>query len=775
MAFTQDERKLRVTTPLGPDKLLISGFTGTEGMSELFHLELDLLAENTTEVAFDRLLGQPITVKVQMPDTQGGFRYFNGICVEVSEGERATQETDAKAFTTFKMAVVPKVWRLTQIRQSRMYQQKSVLDILRDVLTGFTVSYEVQGTFQPRDYCIQYRESDFDFISRLMEEEGIYYFFKHQDGAHTMVIANTPDSNPMIQTPSDLFHEGEILGGYYEEDRISYWRKIQRLTPGKVKHRDHCFEVPNENYEIEKTVLPTVQVGTKSHKLAVGENSTLEHYDFPGAYAKRFDGITPGGGVQAAELSKIRPDGERRVYVRMQQEDLQGLFIEGASNVRHLASGQTFNVKEHFDADGKYLCTKVWHHAKDTYRSGGDEAFRYENRFECIPTPGLRYRPLPKTRRPIVHGTHTGVVQGPPGEEIFTDKYGRVKVKFRWDRNPLDKDDKASCWIRVASSWAGANWGAIHIPRIGQEVVVAFEEGDPDQPIVIGSVYNADMMPPYTLPTEKTKSTLKSRSTLQGATTHFNEIRFEDKKTMEEILIHAEKDMTEEVEHERKTTVGMDTSQGGQDTTWGNETVTIGRNRVTKIGETSNPPGDETLTVYGKRVTSIGAKNAPPGNDELTVSGDRTATIQQKDTLNVTMNRSATIGTSDALTTGTSLAMTAGTTVTITSGGAITVNCGAAMTLNITGALTVNTGGAATVNAGGAVSVSSGGAVSVQAGGAVSLMAGGAVSVTATAIALNAAAVTCAGSLLATAIQTTSLTAATVTAATYSPGVGNLV
>ncbi|MCL6503579.1 MAG: type VI secretion system tip protein VgrG [Pirellulales bacterium] len=582
--ITQAKRPLAVHTPLGPDAVLLVGFSGTEGISQLFSFELELIAANTTNVAFDKLLGQGITVELELPG--GGKRYFHGICVRVAQGERGVD------FTSYRMEIAPQLWRLTRRAQSRIFQHVTVPDILKKVLEGLDVSFELQGRFEPRDFCVQYRETDFNFASRLMEEEGIYYFFKHSNGAHQMVVADAASSYPDVPGSSRIIFE-QLLGGFRNEDRIYAWEKVQELRSGKYTLWDHCFELPHKHLEAEKTIQESVQVGTVTHKLKLGNNESLEIFDWPGEYAQRFDGIDAGGGEQPAELGKIFQDNKRTVELRMQEEAAHSILIRGASACRQLTSGHKFTLERHFNANGEYVLVSVRHMAslRGGYQAQGGEGWQYENTFTCIPT-ALPYRPPRLTPKPVVHGTQTAVVVGPPGEEIFTDKYGRIKVQFHWDREGKN-DANSACWLRVATPWAGKQWGMIHIPRVGHEVVVGFEGGDPDLPIVLGSVYNADHIPPYELPKNKTQSGLKTRSSPRGGTANFNELRFEDKKGSEDIYFHAEKDFHRVVENDDDLQVGHD------------QTITIKNHRTETVEE-----GNESVTIKkGNRTVTLDMGN----------------------------------------------------------------------------------------------------------------------------------------------------------------------
>ena len=632
-AYTQTNRPMSVSTPLGKDVLFLVGFSGNEAISQLFGFQLDLLANHDTTVAFDHLLGQPITVTLQTPD--GGKRYFNGICSRFSQGARDEH------FTAYRMEVVPKFWLLTRAAQSRTFQQLSVPDILKKVLSGLDVSYELQGTYKPRDYCVQYRETDFNFASRLMEEEGIYYFFKHEDGSHTLVLADSAQGHPDMPVRSTVDFEQVGAGHLRDQDRIYGWEKAQELRAGKYALWDHCFELPGKNFEAKTPILENVEVGTVSHKLKVGGNDELEVYDYPGEFAQRFDGIDPGGADRASDLQNIFEDNTRTVGIRMQQEALPSLLVRGDGGCRQWTSGHKFTLAKHFSGNGQYVLVGASHSASlDAYRSSSDNAFRYGNSFTCIPA-ALPFRPPRVTPKPLVYGTQTALVVGPSGQEIFTDKYGRVKVQFHWDREGK-KDANSSCWIRVGSIWAGQQWGGIHIPRIGQEVIVAFEEGDPDRPIIVGSVYNAEQMPPYTLPDNQTQSGLKTRSSLEGTTDNFNELRFEDKKGSEEIYFHAEKDFNRVVENNDTLKVGSDKADDGSQTItiWkdrtetvktGNELVTIEQgNRTINVNEGNDEhnvkKGNQTVNVsQGNRTINVNT-----GNDEHNVkTGDQTLNVNQ--------------------------------------------------------------------------------------------------------------------------------------------------
>lgn len=491
-----------MTTPLGKDVLLLTGFRGEEAMSQPYNFELDLIAEVGCEVSFDRIVGQNVTVEMRLGREEK--RYFHGLVKRFSQGPRD------EAFVHFGAELVPKLWLLTKKVGTRIFQHLSVSEILREVLSGLDVIYALSGTYYPRDYCVQYRESDFEFVSRLMEEEGIYYFFQHGESSHQMVVTDARYQHPFIPGKSKAVYD-EGIGGLRMDMRVTAWEKTQELRSGEYTLWDHCFELPGNHLEAKKRMIDSVTVGEVTHKLRVGGNDQLRIFDYPGGYAQRFGGIDRNGTPRPQNLQNIFTDSERIVRVRMEQEMAAILEIAGTSSCGNFVAGHQFTLERHFDADGQYLLTHVRHDARleNNYRSTQALELRYENRFTCVPIT-LPHRPQRVTRKPVIAGAQTATVVGPPGEQIFCDKYGRVKVQFHWDRQGR-KDADSSCWLRVSGVWAGKGRGEIHIPLIGDEVVVTFLEGDPDRPIIVGSVYNAEMMPAVDLPAEKTKSVIRDR------------------------------------------------------------------------------------------------------------------------------------------------------------------------------------------------------------------------------------------------------------------------
>lgn len=653
MAFLEANRYLYLNTPLGDDKLLLRGFRGDEALNRLFSFQLDLLAENTTTVDFDKLIGQKVSFGVQGEGAGQTPRHFHGIVVELAQGARGQR------LTSYYMTVAPDLWKLSCKFRSRVFQHIKIPDLLKQLLTGFDAAYEIQGTFEEREYVVQYQETDLDFASRLMEEEGIYYFFKFTRGAHKLVLANTPPSHPDLPGGSQVIFEA-LEGGGRDEDRIVSWTKEQHWGSGKYTLWDHHFELPHKKLDAEQIVMDSVQAGKVTHKLKLGGNEELEVYENPGRYAQRFDGIDRSGGEKPADLQKIFDDNKRTTGIRMQQVETPTILIHGESNHWQLTPGHKFTLQRHFNADGQYVLTSVSHQAGEGGFISGEEAKNhYGNSFNCIPY-ALKFRPPRVTRRPIVSGPQSALVVGPPGEEIFTDKYGRVKVQFHWDREGKNNAD-SSCWLRVTTAWAGTKWGSIHIPRIGQEVIVGFLEGDPDRPLVTGSVYNADMMPPYDLPANKTQSGIKSRSSKGAGAANYNEIMFEDLKGSELIRVHAEKDQLVEVENDRSVIVGHD------------ESIKIEHDR------TENVKYNETVTIEGSR------KHAVDGDEQLQTDGDLHLTASMNQNEKVGMNYSRQVGMNAYDKAGMNYAMDAGMMIHLKAGLTAVIEAGMGLTIKSAG------------------------------------------------------------------------------------------
>ena len=520
-SYSQDVRSIAVQTALGKDALLLRGLQGEEGLSRLFTFDLDLLCEQPT-IDVAAVMGKSATVGMRLAD--GTDRFFNGIISRIAL-------TGAEGrFTTYRAELVPWLWLLTRRSDCRAFQNLPVPAIVEKVFkdAGFLdFANRVQKVYPPREYTVQYRETDFNFVSRILEQAGIFYFFQHENGKHTLVLADTPTEHPPCVGLAPARFRA-LSPTDYEADVISGWAVAHEIRPARYSLGAYNFEAPNANLLVNVDSVHATPATAK-----------YEIYDFPGDYQKR-------------------DDGEKLVSLRIEEQETQTITIHGSSTCRTLAAGHRFDLSEHPSSvqNQAYVVTSVAHSASEpSYLSKKDSgAGRYRNTFTAVPA-SAPFRPPRTTPRPVIHGVQTAVVVGPKGEELFVDKYGRVKVQFHWDRAG-NYDENSSGWIRVSQNWAGKRWGAMFLPRIGQEVIVEFLEGDPDFPLITGRVYNADQNTPYTLPDEQTKTALKSSSTKGGG--GFNELRFDDKKGAEQLFIHGQRDLDFVIERESRELVGVD-------------------------------------------------------------------------------------------------------------------------------------------------------------------------------------------------------------------------
>lgn len=544
MSFTQDFRSASVTSPLGKDVLLFFRMQGREEFSRSFELEVDLISDNRNIAAKD-VLGKKLTVALEL--SGGGTRYFNGYAVQFS------QEPDLGEFAHYRAVLRPWLWFLTRKTNCRIFQDKTVPDIVKAIFEEHGFSGDVQEslseTYRQREYCVQYRESDFDFVNRLLEEEGIYYFFKHENDKHTLHLVDSANAHSTVSNYAEVpFFPPENLERR-NRDHIFAWSFKRLIQPGTYTVNDFDFEKPKASL-IEKTSRPTGD-----------DYGTYEQYDYPGGYVENADG---------SHYSKVRLEALQSDYER----------FSGEGNVAGLEVGALFKLVDHprQDQNKEYVVTGMEYRLQSNrYKSVSNSAGDFDEKIGIFAIAKTQqFRAAHRTPRPVVRGPQTAIVVGKAGEEIWTDQYGRVKVKFHWDRAE-NRNETSSCWVRVSQPWAGKGWGAIAIPRIGQEVIVDFLEGNPDQPIITGRVYNAEQTVPYALPDNATQTGIKSRSTKGGGQDNFNEIRMEDKKDKEEIYVHAEKDMNVVVENNATLKVGFDKKDKG------NQTIDIYNDRTTTL------------------------------------------------------------------------------------------------------------------------------------------------------------------------------------------------
>ncbi|MEZ6138534.1 MAG: type VI secretion system tip protein TssI/VgrG [Pirellulaceae bacterium] len=490
MAFEQATRSLNISTPLGDNAIFLTSLTAEEEMSRLFTFHLDMMSTDNS-IQADDIVGKNITISLDYDD--GEQRYFNGFVQRFSAGDE-----DVNGVRTYRAVVVPWLWFLTQTTDCRIFQEMTVLEIIEKIFDdlGFSDfdSSGVQGSHPTREYCVQYRESDYAFVSRLMEEEGIFYTFEHEDGKHTLLMADSAGAYTDCKE-STVDYPRDRLASRGITPHIHGWEHNYTFRTGGWAHTDYNFKTP-------KTALMT----TEKTLMTFQDVKKYEQYDYPGEYG-------------------VKSDGSSLARVRMEELELDHNLVTATSGCKSFTAGKRFTVGRHLcgSEEGKsFVIKKIKHEIREAAyqtRSGGGESdgCEYRNQFECFPDSAT-FRPARVTRKPIVEGPQTAVVVGPGGSEIYTDEFSRVKVQFFWDREG-QKDDQSSCWVRVSQAWAGQNWGFVCIPRIGQEVIVGFLEGDPDQPIIIGRGLQRDQMPPYELPANMTQSGIKTRSTQGGSPT----------------------------------------------------------------------------------------------------------------------------------------------------------------------------------------------------------------------------------------------------------------
>ena len=559
----------------------------SEGLSHLTETTVEFLSSDES-LDLQDILGSTITLAQK--DATDNDRYFTGTCTMVEYVGLY------QGLSHFVAETRPWLWFLTRTQENRIFQEKSVIEIIQDVLTDYGFWGDVENktttTYNKRTYCVQYGETDFAFISRLMEEEGIYYFFKQDHKKLKMVLADSISAHK--RTPGFTEIEFHLKEAEYrrKNDHIFDWSESTRVTGGKVTLEEYDFEKPRAELKVTKKI----EKGNHPHK-------AYEHYQYPGH-------------------TRIAGSNEDFTRVRMEAEAIRHRVSRGAGNVRTLGVGQTMRLTGHPREKNniEYLVTRAVHHLQidtdyedaetkkplfqSTIPVDEDNSDTYRVIFDVVPSREPYRAPL-KTPWPRIAGLQTAIVTGPSGDEIYTDKYGRIKVQFFWDRAGK-KDEKTTCWVRCVMPWTGKQWGMISIPRVGNEVVIQFEEADPDRPICTGMIYNADNMPPYELPGSMTQSGIKSRSSKKGGNSNFSELMFEDKKDEELVRFQSERDYEQIVKNNADIKIGLEYHDKGD------LTQTIHRNKT----ETLNT-GDHTFTVKD-------------GNQDIFVKKDHKERIEGK-------------------------------------------------------------------------------------------------------------------------------------------------
>lgn len=639
--FTQDNRFMRVASALGKDAFLLRRLQATESFSQLFSINVDLLSYDGSIRAED-VIGSHIATFIGTNSFQP--RPLNGFVKSF-----AYTGLEKRGLYGYKAELVPWLWFLDKRTNCRVFQNQTAQKIIESIFNelGFNdFNFSLIDTHQTFEYCVQYRESDFNFISRLLEQEGLFYFFEHKADKHVLHIADNIAAFTFMDERT-IEHSSGSRAKHY----VNSWQHRFQYCSGAFAQTDYNFE--NANLSL-LTETPT--------SIKLNNNSALEQFEFPGNYSES-------------------QRGQNLTRIRMQQEEAGYQVVSAAGNFHQLEVGKKFKLRsDEAAADDKknFVISEIRHDAFDgSYLDEGSEddgesGARYQNHFICLPEE-VTYRPPLKTTKPRIDGVQTALVVGKPGDDIYTDKYGRIKLQFYWDRYGK-KNESSSCWVRVATPWAGTKWGTLNIPRVGQEVVVTFVNGDPDQPLVIGSVYNSTHMPPVALPGGKNYAGTKSRS-VKGGSGSFNEFSLDDSNGSEQVKLHAQKDYN--------TTVGNNLSSSVS----ANATYNVDGNSSSSIG------GNSTLSVQGNESASI------QGNQDYTVQGNRSGTVAGNLTESTAGKAEASIGASESRNVGTNQDVTIGANQVANIGANQTISIGANQETTISGNQTIGVSGKQDISA----------------------------------------------------------------------------
>ena len=664
--YTQDDRLLKVTTPLGDDVLLLDHLSGNEAVSVPFRFDLRCFSEQP-DLHLKAMMAQGVTV--EMGTFDGTPRYFHGhVTSFVHAGEDG-------GFTFYEVKLGPWTDFLRRRKNCRIFQELKVEDILKEVFAdyGALAVYDIKvSSPEPLTMTVQYNETDFQFICRLMENIGWYYYFEFASGSHKLIVDKDSSGSPPMPIQPDI--EFNDSPGSDADDAIDRFESTRDLVPNKLAVKTFDFKNPRD---------PLLAKTNTTHQM--GSLPDMEWYEHHGPYTyKQFE------------------EGDDLAQLRMEEAETRSKGFRGAGNCRALTCGHAFTLEHHYLYGGAFFVVSVQHSGSNNYFDQNPQQV-YRNTFTAM-RKSVKFRPPMVTHRPVMRGPQSATVVGPAGEEIYCDKYGRIKVQFHWDREGKF-DDQSSCWVRLAMPWAGSNFGFISIPRIGQEVLVDFLEGDPDLPIVVGSIYNELNLPPWELPVNKTQAGILTRSSKSGSGANANALRFEDKKGQEEVWLHAERNQRIEVEVDESHSVGHDRSK------------TIGN--------------DETTTVERDRTEHV------KRNETITVDKDRKEMVGLTETLQIGTTRSITVGTSETVTIGANQAISVGASKTEMVGGASSETVGGAKSIAIGGAFSFTVGAAATVSFGSAMTEKVGGGKTTTVAGNYTITAGDSITLTAGAASIS--------------------------------------
>ncbi|MER9028512.1 type VI secretion system tip protein TssI/VgrG [Mesorhizobium sp. M0674] len=640
-----EQRAALVQTPVGAELLTFTHLVGRDEISRCLAYTVGFVSTNA-DIDPLKMLGGAVSIEGEADPK----RWFSGLIAEF----RLTRIEDRLAH--YEAVVRPWLWFLGNTTDCRIFQDKTAVEIVEEIFSkyGGIAKFEkrLQGSYPPREYCVQYDESDLDFVQRLLEHEGIMYFFEHAEGEHTLILADAMSKLKPAPGYETVLYQFEGQGSRRDVEYITDWIPGSAVRPGAYAHTDYDFEKPAADL-MAKSAQPF------GHKQAAGEN-----YRHPGAHL---------------EVGR----GDSLAAIRREEIQAPHMRIAAVGTVRGLFSGCTFKLDgfPRKDQNKEYLVVSAEYRLFDPgYRAGVDtDGENFKVVLGVAPT-SVAYRPPRITTRPIMRGPQTATVVGPSGEEIFTDKYARVKVQFHWDRLGK-KDQKSSCFVRVSQTWAGSGWGFIQIPRIGQEVIVDFIEGNPDLPIITGRVYNASQMPPYGLPGNATQSGWKSNSSKGGG--GYNELMFEDKAGSELVNFQAQKDHHLLIKNDRQKLVQHDQSDridhDAKHSVGHNLDEDVGNNKTVKVGvdQTTNIGSNDTETVGKNRSLTVGV------DETINIGSNSTETIGANHTQTVAIVQTVTVGAARVDSVGAAETRTVGAVQTNTIGASRSVTVGAGQSHSI--------------------------------------------------------------------------------------------
>ena len=659
---SQQDRRLELRTAAGKDALLVRRILWHEELSQPFHLQVELLTSKP-DLNFDKLLGDAVCLRYQW-GVRGKERFFHG---HINHLEEAGVD---HSFIVYRATIVPWLWFLSRTHDCRIFQNQSVPDIVAKIfseLPGSKHRKRLARSYSPREYCVQYRESDFDFVSRLLEEEGIYYYFEHTQDGHTLVLADDKAAHDPSPGHAQIRFQAPTGPGAVPVDRILAWTCMRQVEPGRLVLKDYNFTEPRS---------PLLAQAAARRRHALGD---LEVFDYPGRYQKA-------------------DQGERYSKLRLEELQARTRLYHGESSVHTLAAGQLFSLQNHYrpEANQQYLLTRVnMELANNAYQGGtGDSGLNFHCQVGAIES-AQPFRPARLTPKPVVRGPQTAVVVGPKGEEIYVDENAQVKVQFHWDRYGK-RDENSSCWVRVSQPWAGKGYGGMNIPRIGCEVIVDFLEGDPDQPIITGRVYNQDTMPnasnagrdgkpgnslPNSIKQAAMMTSFKSQSTPGGGGA--NEITMNDDAGSEGLFFKAQKDEIHNVGNDREDSVGN------------NETRKVANDRSREVGN------NETVKVGVNRDKNVGSNETETigANKSVTIGANLTEKIGKNMSLSVTMMKDEKVGLASTESVGAAKMLSVGAAYQISVGGVMNETVGGAKMVEVALSSSETVGGTASLKA----------------------------------------------------------------------------